>query len=362
MSSKKLFWSYFILVLIGLLQVYSSSSIYALEHHADSFYFLKKQALFALIGVSLVWLAAKIEFKYWQILGYLMFFAALGGTVMTLIEPWAIEVGGAKRWLQVYGGFRVQPGEFLKVAYAFLILGLLRFKESNQEQNFWWPFVAMTLGSIFVFIKQPDFGSVVLLVASLMIFVFLYVRRLVHFLYLVPTVLGALCVAMVWQPYRLDRVRTFLDPWADAQGKGFQTIQSFVALKKGGIFGAGIGSSKSKYFFLPEAHTDFSLAIFAEEYGFIGVVGLSLLFMLLIFEMLKVSKNQSERPKMLIGYYLAALFFFHFLINLGVNFGMLPAKGLPLPFLSYGGSSFLALSFLVGTFMSLSRSVNSKWL
>ncbi len=352
-SSSKLIWCYLILLFFGLIQVYSSSFIYALENYNDGLFFFKKQVVFVLLSLSAFYLSGKIHFKYFKYLGYLLFLVAAGGLALTFVA--GVTVGGATRWINLPMGFRIEPGEFLKVGYGFFLFGLLALKEKYPDMSFWWPLAIITTGFTAAFLKQPDFGSVILMITSLSVVLFLKIKNLKPFILVALVLVGGLSFFLTQESYRMDRVKTFLNPWEDPSGKGFQSIQSFVAFKKGGFFGEGIGQSQSKFFFLPEAHTDFTLAVFAEELGFLGVFALLAVFMTLVFELLRIAREQEDEKKMYLSYYLASLFFFYFFINVCVNIGLLPAKGLPLPFFSYGGSSLLALTILLCTFRSLEK-------
>ncbi len=353
-KASKLTWFYYLLLVIGLFQVYSSSAIYASEKFGSPYFFLKKQTVFVVLAGLWFFLAKKIKPQNYVILGGALFVGSLLTLVLTNVPGFGVTIGGATRWLNLPGGFRLEPGEFYKVGFGFFIFWLLHFKEKYVDMSVWWPFFIMLVLSIGLFLKQPDFGSVFLLTLGVLTVLFLWIRSIKPFLILGSLSVLGLIFFLTRESYRVDRFLTFLNPWKDPQGKGFQTIQSFVAFKKGGFFGEGIGMSQAKFFFLPEAHTDFTLAVFGEEMGFVGVFILLTFFMGLSFATLKIARSQEGDFKaLLLSYYLAALFFFCFFINVCVNIGLVPTKGLPLPFLSYGGSSLLSITFLLGWFRSL---------
>lgn len=346
-------WSFYLLLVIGVFQVYSTSSIYALEVYNDSWFFVKKHSLFAVLAALGFWASGYIPRKVYLILGGGLFAVSLLGLFLTHTGL-GVTVGGATRWLNLFGGFRIEPGEFYKLGFGFFVYWILYFQEKHEGFSFWWPYFIGFGLSLALFLKQPDFGSVILLSLSSLTMLFLIIRSIKPFLLIGALAIAGLIVFLFQESYRVERLMTFLNPWSDAQGKGFQTIQSFVAFKKGGFFGEGVGMSQAKYFFLPEAHTDFTLAVFAEEYGFLGVFILLSLFMFLSFQIFKISRSMEEKPKLMyLGYYLSSLFFFCFFINFCVNIGLVPTKGLPLPFLSYGGSSLLSMTILFGFFRSL---------
>lgn len=352
--TSKLTWFYYLLLVIGLFQVYSSSAIYASEKFGTPYFFIKKQLLFVIIAGSWFYIAGKIPSKKYVLLGGALFLGSLVTLMFTHVPGVGVTIGGATRWLNLPGGFRLEPGEFYKVGFGFFVFWLLSFKEKYEDMSVWWPFFIMLFISFALFLKQPDFGSVFLLTLGVLTILFLWIRSVKPFLVLGTIAAGGLVFFLTQESYRMDRFLTFLNPWKDPQGKGFQTIQSFVAFKKGGFFGEGIGMSQAKFFFLPEAHTDFTLAVFAEEMGFVGVFILITFFMGLSFAVLKIARSQEyDFKSLLLSYYLGALFFFCFFINVCVNIGLVPTKGLPLPFLSYGGSSLLSITFLLGWFKSL---------
>lgn len=355
---NRIIWCYFILLGIGLLQIYSSSSIFALENYGTSLYFIKKQLFFALLASCWFVISIYLPQRFYIFLGGLVFVASFVGVILTNIPSIGVTIGGASRWLNLFGGFRIEPGEFLKVGFGFFIYWLLFLKEKKENMSVFWPFTITLFLCLGLFLKQPDFGSVLLLVLSTLVVLFIWIRRVFPFLILgLASILG-LVYFLTAESYRVQRLMTFLDPWQDPQGKGFQTIQSFVAFKKGGFLGEGIGMSQSKFFFLPEAHTDFTLAVFSEEWGFVGFLFLLLVYMFLIFTLLKKSLKQQGNFKVhLLSYYLGMLFFFCVAINFCVNLGLVPTKGLPLPFLSYGGSSLFATTFLLGFFVTRDKGV-----
>lgn len=348
---------YFFLLVIGVFQVYSASSIYALEVYQDSWFFVKKQALFAVVAALVFVLASRLPLRWFLVIGGLGFLGSLVALLATLIPGVGVSAGGATRWLQLPMGFRLEPGEFLKIGFGFLIFWLLAFKDRFTNFSFWWPFSLCFLLIVAVFLKQPDFGSVILLTLSTLVVLFFMLKRVWPFLLVGVLSLSGLLFFVTQKSYRLERLMTYIDPWRDPQGKGYQIIQSLMAFRKGGWFGEGLGMSEAKFFFLPEAHTDFTLAVFAEEWGFLGVMLLLAIFMRFVFIALKLSK-QSVLEKggvSYLGYYLSCLFFFYVFINFSVNIGLLPTKGLALPFFSYGGSSLISVTLIFAFFGALAR-------
>jgi len=348
---------YFFLLIIGVFQVYSSSSIYALEVYQDSWFFVKKQALFAAASGLLFLILSRIPLRWFLILGGLGFLVSFVALVLTLVPGVGVRAGGASRWIQLPMGFRLEPGEFLKISYGFLIFWLLCSRDNIKNFSFWWPFSISFLVIVAIFLKQPDFGSVLLLTSASLVLLFFMLKRVWPFIIIGVLSLAGLVFFVSQKSYRVDRLMTYIDPWRDPQGQGYQIIQSLMAFRKGGFFGEGMGMSEAKFFFLPEAHTDFSLAVFAEEWGYIGVMFLLAVFMRFVFISLKLSKKSlvENRSLCYLGYYLSCLFFLYVFINFSVNIGLLPTKGLSLPFLSYGGSSLLSVTLIFSYFSALSK-------
>lgn len=356
-SISKITILFFLFLCIGLFQVYSSSSIYALEIYGNGWYFVKKQFFYAVAATFIYLCLSRLNIKWFLILGGGVFLVSMVGVLATHIPGVGITAGGATRWLPLPFGFRLEPGEFVKVGFGFFIFWLLRFKDQFKGFSFWWPFSLTFIVLIAALLKQPDFGTVILLTLSTLVVLFLLIESFLPFLIIGSFSALGLVFFLFQKSYRIERLMIFLDPWQDPQGKGYQVIQSFVAFRKGGFFGEGVGMSESKFFFLPEAHTDFTLAVFAEEWGFLGVFVLLTLFMYFIFSALKLSKSVIENKNLsVLGYYFSILFFFYVFINFSVNIGLMPTKGLPLPFLSYGGSSLLSVTLIFSFFRSLERS------
>lgn len=352
---------FFVFILIGLLQVYSSSSIYALEVYGNGWYFIKKQFVFTLVASVMYLSLSRLDMKWVLIVGALVFLVSFFGVLATHIPRVGVTAGGATRWLPLAFGFRLEPGEFVKVGFGFFIFWLLRLKDQVKNFSFWWPLLIVFLVLTAALLKQPDFGTVILLTLSTLVVLFLLIESFLPFLFIGFLSVIGFVFFLFQKSYRIERLMVFLDPWKDPQGSGYQVIQSFVAFRKGGFFGEGVGMSESKFFFLPEAHTDFTLAVFAEEWGFLGVFILLSLFMYFVFSALKLSKSVVKNTHLcVLGYYFSSLFFFYVFINFSVNIGLMPTKGLPLPFLSYGGSSLLSITLIFIFFRSLEKEAIGK--
>lgn len=354
--SSSLFLSVFTLLGIGLVQVYSSSYIFAIESYGDGLYFFKKQALFVLMSLLLLVVTTQIPFEFIRKWGWLMWPTATLLVLATFIPGLGVRVGGALRWLQLPLGFRFEPSEFLKIAFSFIFASLV-CRHQNALQKLKWGWLGlMILIPILLLLKQPDFGSfaIILLVGTALLFTFGLPLR-----WLMTAAIGALPLfyLLIWNvPYRKARVQAFLDPWSDPAQKGFQVIQSMLSVHSGGLTGQGLGQSQGKLFFLPEAHTDFTMAILGEEMGFIGLTLILMIYGFVVFRGFRVAIKTDDLFKKTLALGLTTTFALSVFINSGVVMGLLPTKGLTLPFLSYGGSSLIMMSLLFGVLLNIEMS------
>ena len=348
------------MVLFGLLMVYSSSFIFAEERTGDGFTFIKKQLLYAVMGFGALFMASRIPHQRWYQWAPLAVFTVLAMLVAVMIPGVGSRVGGAQRWINL-GLFRFQPAELAKlVGVMFVARQLVRHQRELHDfrKGIIAP-VALLLPMMALLLLQPDFGSVALLVGTTFVLMYLSgVRPL--FLFggaFGAGALGALLIAT--SPYRLARVMTFLDPWRDPAGKGFQVIQSMLGLHNGSLFGQGLGNGKEKLFFLPEAHNDFIFSVIGEELGFVGVVGVITAYVLFIYRGLKISwialNERQDRFGFYLGCGISLLLGLQAFINMGVGMGLLPTKGLTLPFISYGGSALTLNLLAIGILYSISK-------
>ena len=351
--SSSLFLSVVALFGIGLVQVYSSSYIFATESYGDGLFFFKKQIIFTLLAGLALFITTQIPFDLFRKWGWVLWPAAFVLVASTFIPGIGVRVGGAIRWIQLPFGLRFEPSELLKIAFSFLFASLVcRHQNHLQKLKWGWIFLMITV-PILLLLKQPDFGSfmIIAIVATALLFTFG-----LNLKWLVASALTALPVLyfLVWHsPYRRARVQAFLDPWSDPAQKGFQVIQSMLSVHSGGLTGQGLGQGQGKLFFLPEAHTDFTMAVFSEEMGFLGLVAILSLYIFVIFRSFHIALNTMDQFKKTLVLGLTLTFAVSVFINVGVVLGLLPTKGLTMPFLSYGGSSLLILSFLFGIILNI---------
>lgn len=344
------------LVIAGLLAVYSSSFSVGYHLYDDANYFLARQAVFALIGVGVMVFFMRMDYNRLRALSVPMLGAALAGLILVLIPGIGGERNGASRWLEL-GPVSVQPSEWAKLAVIVYVSAWLasRGHEINKFSLGFVPFVLLMsiIGGLVV--AEPDMGTTIIIVLTASTLFFVAGAPLSH-LALLLTAGGSVAYLVILQrEYQMDRLISFMDPAADPQGNGFQIIQLLIALGSGGPFGLGIGASRQAAFYVPGSHTDGVLAILGEELGFIGLVGILGLFVFFVYRAIKVTTAAPDRFGTLVGIGIISWIGFQTLINLGGITRTIPLTGVPVPFLSYGGSSLLALMAAVGILLSISR-------
>ncbi|MFN3697162.1 MAG: putative lipid II flippase FtsW [Pseudobdellovibrio sp.] len=354
--SSSLFLSIFALLGVGLVQVYSSSYIFAIESYGDGLYFFKRQFVFTFIALLALVAAIQIPFEKIRQYGWVLWIFATGLLLATFIPGIGVRVGGALRWLQLPFGIRFEPSELLKIAFSFYIASIV-CKNENSLKNIKYGWLGLALiFPLVVLLKQPDFGSFAIITIVGISFLFVFGLSLK---YLVTVGLAAvpLFYFLVWNvAYRKARVIAFLDPWSDPAKKGFQVIQSMLSIHSGGLTGQGLGQSQGKLFFLPEAHTDFTMAILGEEMGFIGICFVLVLYGFVVFRGFRIAIKTEDLFKKTLALGLISTFALSVFINMGVVMGLLPTKGLTMPFLSYGGSSLVMICLMFGILLNIENS------
>ncbi len=343
---------YLLLISIGLVMVASASIGIADQHTGDPFYYAKRQFLRVLLGLALLWLATRIPLRFWKNNGLLLMLGSLILLACVLIPGVGHTVNGSTRWLN-FGLFTFQVSELAKLFLVIYLSGYLVRRGEEVQTNpmgFIKPMIILALaGGLLVL--EPDFGAAAVLLVTGLGMTFLGGVRFGQFFLFVVGTLCIMALLAVSSPYRLARITSFIDPWADPFNSGFQLTQSLIAIGSGGWFGTGLGGSIQKLFYLPEAHTDFMFAIFAEEFGFVGqlvLIGLFALFVLRSFGIARKALRSEQAFAGYLAYGVGLLVGLQAIVNIGVSMGALPTKGLTLPFISYGGNSILAMSFAVG--------------
>jgi cell division protein FtsW len=356
----------FLLIFIGLLAVYSSTSVInpqTLEKFSkkgqsiSSFMYLKKQLFTVFIGMIAMFVTYKTPIQILKKIAIPLLIVSFI-SVLLVFTPLGIEANGARRWIKI-GPSPFQPSEFVKLSMIFFLAWYMStpFYNKDKLQIFLIPVFVMGIIQL-IFIKQPDFGALMSLEILTLSMLFLSGIKLRYLLSLTILALPII-IKLASEPYRLKRIIAFLDPWKDPQGSGFQLIQSFIALGSGGLTGVGLGEGKQKLSFLPEVHTDFIFAHLGEELGFVTAFFVILLFILLFIRGILISKKQQDPFCYYLSYGISLMLAIQAVINFAVVTGMVPTKGLPLPFISYGGSSLLISMTSVGILLNLSRSDNN---
>ena len=346
-----------LLISVGTIFIYSASAIYAWKNIGDSLYFLKKHVIFILIGVVLMAIAMAIDLKRLERYAKPIIICAIVLLVLVLIPGIGKEISGARRWFRLFG-WSFQPSEFAQLALIIYLAGFLSKKDKliNNFINGLLP-VLLIVGLVSLLIlMQPDLGSVIAInmVALIILFVAGMEKRYVAFLFILAVPLLYFLIFSI--PYRRMRIMAFLNPWADPKGSGFQIIQSQIALGSGRLFGVGLGQSQQKLFYLPAAHTDFIFSIIGEELGILGTLGVTLLFINFVLDGFRVSISAQDKFSYFLSFGLITLLSLKVLINICVSIGIFPTKGLPLPFISYGGTSLVFDMISVGILLNISRS------
>jgi cell division protein FtsW len=339
---------------LGLVAIYSASSFIAAQNLGDSHFYLKKQGVFCLVGLFLLILTKNIPSTLYRKLTYPLLLLTLLLLIALFIPGAGTKVGGATRWLR-FGGLSFQPSELAKLALAIYMAYSMAKKGANMASfsKGLAPHLVVAGTFMLLILLQPDLGTSVIIGLWLLIIVFVGGVRLFHLFSLLLLSVPAL-LWLVWQAdYRLKRWWAFVNPWEDPQGLGFQIIHSFLAFGSGGIFGVGLGNGKQKLFYLPEPHTDFILSVVAEELGLVALVVVIVLFGILIMRGIKISLEARDLYSSYLALGISSFLGLQVLVNMGVVMGLLPTKGLTLPFISYGGSSLVINLLSVGILLGI---------
>ncbi|MFP2898168.1 putative lipid II flippase FtsW [Corallococcus sp. 4LFB] len=343
------------LVSLGLVMTYSASAVLAQDKLGDSLYFLKRQLSAAGLGLVAMAVAMKLGWRKLARLAYPLLLVAIVLLIAVAIPGIGTTAGGARRWIRL-PGFSLQPAELAKFAWlVYLSYSLAKKREKVATFSIGFlPHLALCGILVLLCMLQPDFGSSVLLVFMLFVLLFAAGTKLS---YLVGSVLLALplaFVAIATSPYRMKRILAFLDPWAHRHDVGYQVAESLMSIGSGGITGLGLGDGRQKLFFLPEAHTDFIFSILGEELGLIGVGLLVVLYAVVLWRGIRAALAAGETFGTYLGLGISSIIAFQATVNMCVAMGLLPTKGLTLPFVSYGGTSLVVLMGSAGVLLSLS--------
>ncbi len=342
------------LTCFGVVMVYSASNIMAAKRFHDGFFFLKRQGIFAILGFGIMLGVMHIDYRIWKKLAVPALLLCLVLLVLVLIPGIGGKAGGSSRWIKL-PGFNLQPSEMAKLALIMYMAYSLD-KKQDKVKSFATgiiPYMVVLAILIGCLALQPDLGGALTLVAVAMTMLFAAGTRLTHIFSMILIALPLLAYKLS-RGYHKGRMEAWTNPWSDPEGKGFQIIQSWLALGTGGVFGRGLGEGKQKLFYLPEAHTDFILSVVGEELGFLGVLVIIGMFFLLVQRAMRISVAAPDPFGRFLALGIAVLFGIEATVNMGVVTGLLPTKGLALPFISYGGSSLLISLFAVGILLNIS--------
>jgi cell division protein FtsW len=344
------------LVCVGVVMVYSASAIVAADRFHDPFFFLKKQLFWAVLGLGCLWVGMLLDYRWLERLVIPLLVVSFALLVLVLVPPFGQSINGTRRWFHV-GPVSFQPVELAKFS---LVLYLASFLSRRQEVVARFvegllPILLVAGGMAALTLLQPDLGNSLALIIMTLALAYMAGARVQHMAGIAACALPVVIAAIAMKPYRWRRMVAFMNPWDDPQGSGFQIIQSFLALGSGGWLGVGLGDSKQKLFYLPEPYTDFICAIIGEELGLVGATAIVALFALLIWRGLRAGLRAPDAFGAYLGLGLTIMLATQTLVNLGVVTGALPTKGLPLPFISFGGSALLMTLFSAGVLLNISQ-------
>jgi len=338
------------LLSIGLLMVFSASPTMAMRL-GDSYYYLKRHILALVVAFMALYTGLKMDYNILKNWSIYIFSIALLFLLIVFIPGVGLGISGASRWIY-FGLFSFQPAELAKIA---LIIFLAKELSSRPLPRAIWPCLGATLALLLLVIKEPDVGTA--LIIAMIAFAVLYIAGtpVKYFILLLAASLSGLLMISLTSAYRLKRLLAYINPWADPRGIGFHIIQSLIAVGSGGMFGLGLGGSKQKFFYLPQNYTDFIFAIFCEEMGLIGAVGIILLFFIFTARGIRIVRSAPDAFSMLLSGGIVSWIGLQAILNIGVVLGILPTTGIPLPFISYGGTSLIVTLFSVGILLNISQ-------
>jgi cell division protein FtsW len=343
------------LALFGVVMVYSASAVMAQRDNGSQFYYVIKQGMWTTIGFAVMFGA--MQFNYQQLKRRRIVYGLLIVTVLMLISVFAFsKTNGAHRWIKL-AGFSIQPSELAKLTLAIFLAYFLEIR-AGEERNFWITFLPcgfVTAILALLVVLEPDLGTALMLGVLFMVTTFTAGARLKHLAMAAAPALIGLAAMLIFVPWRFGRIVTFLDPWADPQNKGFQVVQSLIAVGSGGAHGLGFAQGKQKMLFLPFAHSDFIFAVISEELGLIGALGVVGVFALFLWRGIRAALHAPDRFGMLLSVAIVTSIVAQALFNISVVLSLVPTKGIPLPFISYGGSSLVPTLAAVGILLNVSQ-------
>ena len=355
---KWILYTFYILLIFGLLMIYSASSVVALFKYNNEYYYVIKQAIYTIIGIILSLLIVNSDISKLKNYSNIIFIISIILLILVLIPGIGIVRGGARSWIG-FGNLTIQPSEIMKISIViFLSKVLSNLKDELLKfKNFL--FLLIIIISIFLIIMlQPDFGTGIVIVLSSFLLLFISNTKIKYFIFLIVMGLIGIVGLIIIAPYRMERITAFLDPWSDPLGSGFQGIQSLFAIAPSGIFGLGFNNSIQKHFFLPEPQNDFIFAIICEELGLIGGLFTISCFLIIIIRSIRIALLTKDLFKKYLVLGLTFVLFSQTFINIGVVIGLLPVTGITLPFISVGGTSLLIAVIQISLILNISKEVD----
>lgn len=344
------------LAVIGLMMVFSASYSTGVQTYQDPYFYIKRQLVHALIGVGVMVVAMKVDYRLWRPLALPGLVVAL--VLLGLVLLIGVEVKGSKAWINL-GITNFQPAEFTKLAMINFTAAYLAYRKEGIRR-FWRGLVPpiLLLGLVFGLIMlQPDFGTGVVILGAVVVMLFAGGANLAHLIAIALSGLPVLVYMVIQKPYRLRRILSFFDPWKDPLDSGWNVIQSLLAIGSGGLLGLGLGNGRQKFAYLPEQHTDFIFSVLGEELGLLGTGLVLFLFFALAWRGFRVAINAPDLFGSMLAVGLTSVLFFQAVLNIGVATGSLPVTGVTLPFLSFGGTSLVVSFAAVGVLLNISKSV-----
>jgi cell division protein FtsW len=349
-----LFGAAVVLLSAGVVMVYSASAIVAADRFHDPYFFLKRQLFWAVLGGAALWVALRVDYRLLEkaVLPALVVAGVL--LVLVLVPPFGQAINGTRRWIR-FGLVSFQPAELAKFVLYLAAFLARRRGDLGEFRTGALPALAVAGLLAGLVLVQPDLGNCMTLIVVTFGLLYLAGSPARHLAWVAAPAVPLVALAIWMAPYRLRRITAFVDPWSDPRGSGFQIIQSWLALGNGGLVGQGIGGSRQKLFYLPEAHTDFIFAVVGEELGFIGATAMVALFAVVVWRGLRIGLRAADPFGSYLALGITVLVATQTLVNLGVVTGLLPTKGLPLPFISFGGSALVMTMVATGVLLNISQ-------
>jgi cell division protein FtsW len=355
-SDEWLFAATVALALFGVVMVYSASAVVAADQNQSQYHYVIRQGVWTLAGLGVMLWA--MRFDYNRLRSPVIVWGLLGLSVVLLVSVFAFQpINGARRWIRLPGGFTFQPSEVAKLSLTIFLARFLE-RRAGDEDSFvrtFLPCVLVTGLLAGLVIKEPDLGTAMMLGVVCVSLLWTAGARVKHLAMAAAPALVGIVGLLIFVPWRLKRIVAFLDPWADPQGTGYQVVQSLLAVGSGGVNGLGFTEGRQKLFFLPFAHSDFIFAVVGEELGLYGALGVVALFGVFLWRGMRAALRAPDRFGMLLGVGIVTTIVVQALFNMSVALALVPTKGIPLPFISYGGSSLVPMLFAVGVLLNISQ-------